>query len=288
MTLTAVQAGVYLHHLCFESSDPARLARFYGDVMNMDVTKMADGEWRCEGPARRMIIVPGNDKKLAFAGMACRDKDGVQDLKSRAQSEGIKILESPSPYLGAGSFAVRDPDGHLICFGAAKASENTKKGISGPVQHLTFASLDVERFAEFYHGKLGFGLSDRVLHSDGSMATCFTRGNHEHHNIACFKSDRVGVDHHSYEAGEWITIRDWCDHFAAHNVQLMWGPGRHGPGNNLFIFIVDPDGNWIEVSAELEVVHDRPVKDWPQAERTLNKWGKAILRTPVSDKGATA
>jgi len=41
---------------------------------------------------------------------------------------------------------------------------------------------------------------------------------------------------------------------------LEWGPGRHGPGNNLFVFVHDPEGNWIEISAELEqVTPDRPV-----------------------------
>ena len=278
MTLTAVQAGTYLHHLAFESANPARLARFYADVMDMNLTEVSDREWLCEGPARRMIVMPGKDKKMAFAGLACRDADGVAALKARAQSEGIEILESTSPYLDQ-AFAVRDPDGHLICFGLARTEIASPKGINGPTQHLTFASLDVERFVDFYHGKLGFGLSDRALHEDGSLATAFTRGNHEHHNIACFKTDRTGVDHHSYEAGEWITIRDWCDHFAGHDVQLMWGPGRHGPGNNLFIFIEDPDGNWIEVSAEIEVVHDRNTVDWPQGPRTLNKWGRAILRS---------
>jgi len=60
---------------------------------------------------------------------------------------------------------------------------------------------------------------------------------------------------------------------------LMWGPGRHGPGNNLFVFIEDIDGNWIEISAELETVIGRPPKNWPQEERTLNLWGKAIMRS---------
>ena len=278
MTLTAVQAGAYLHHLAFESAAPADLAAFYADVMDMDCTRVSEVEWRCSGPARRMMIVPGETKKLAFAGLACRDMDGFDLLKARAVSEGLEILVSPSPYFSE-AFAVRDPDGHLICFGLAKEDDAPRSGIRGPTQHLTFASKDVERFVEFYHGKLGFGLSDRVLHRDGSIATAFTRSNHEHHSIACFLSDHVGVDHHSYEAGEWITIRDWCDHFAKHDVQVMWGPGRHGPGNNLFIFIEDPDGNWIEVSAELEVIHDRDTVDWPQDPRTLNKWGHAILRS---------
>jgi catechol 2,3-dioxygenase len=279
MSLTAVRAGAYLHHLAFESSDPRRLAGFYSDAMDMNAAQTGEGEWRCEGPGRRMIIKRGENKKLAFAGLACRDSEGLDELRLRALAEGIEVLESPSPYFEKGAFAVRDPDGHLICFGIAKADECKRKGLRAPTQHLTFASFDVEAFADFYHGKLGFALSDRVVHKDGSLATCFVRSNHEHHTIACFKSSRQGVDHHSYEAGEWDTIRDWCDRFGERRIPLMWGPGRHGPGNNLFIFIEDPDGNWIEVSAELEVVHDRPVKDWPQEPYTLNMWGKAILRS---------
>ena len=161
----------------------------------------------------------------------------------------------------------------------AKSQSKVSSKINGPLQHLTFATLDVEKFVNFYVGKLGFCISDRVIHPDGKLATCFVRSNHQHHTVACFKSDRVGVDHHSYEAGEWNTIRDWCDHFASNNIELMWGPGRHGPGNNLFVFIEDPDGNWIEISAELEIIQDRLIKDWPQEEKTLNLWGKAILRS---------
>jgi catechol 2,3-dioxygenase len=278
MNLTTVQASAYLHHLAFESADPSGLAKFYADVMNMELMQTSEREWRCEGPARRMIVMPGESRKLAFAGLACRDADGLRAIRERAAEEGIEVLESPSPYFSEG-FAVRDPDGHLICFGLAKPDAVTRHGLRGPTQHLTFASHDVESFVEFYHRKLGFALSDRVLHDDGALATAFTRSNHEHHTIACFKSDRVGVDHHSYEAGEWDSIRDWCDHFASQDVQLVWGPGRHGPGNNLFIFIEDPDKNWIEVSAELEVIHDSDVFDWPQHPRTLNKWGRAIMRS---------
>ena len=279
MTLTVVQASAFLHHLAFESADPERLTAYYADTMDMDLHKISDAEWRCEGPGRRMIVVPGENRKLAFAGLACRDAEGLAAIRARAESEEIEVLESPSPYLKDGAFAVRDPMGHLICFGLAAPDENTRKAIPGPTQHLTFASLDVDAFVNFYHHKLGFALVDRVLHDNGDLATAFLTSNHEHHTIACFKSDRDGVDHHSYEAGDWNYIRDWCDHFAEREIQIMWGPGRHGPGNNLFAFITDPDENWIEISAELEVVHDRPVKDWPQEERSLNLWGRGILRS---------
>lgn len=279
VTLTAFQSGFYLHHLSFESQRPERLALFYSNVMDMDLNKQSDSEWRCEGPGRRIVFVPGENKKLAYAGLACGNIEGLKALRSRAYSENIKILECGSPYFEDGAFSLRDPDGNLICFGVESFADNKRKAIKGPIQHLTFASFDVERFRDFYHYKLGFKVTDQVLHDNGSLATCFTTSNHEHHTIACFKSDRKGIDHHSYEAGDWNYIRDWCDHFSDHNIRLIWGPGRHGPGNNLFVFIEDPDGNWIEVSAELEVVCDREVIDWPQTERTLNLWGNAILRS---------
>ena len=63
--------------------------------------------------------------------------------------------------------------------------------------------------------------------------------NNENHTIACFKSDRIEIDHHSYETSEWTRIKNWCDSFEKKGIQLKWGPGRHGPGNNLFIFVSD-------------------------------------------------
>ncbi|MCA8883600.1 MAG: VOC family protein [Rhodobacteraceae bacterium] len=280
MSHTAVHAGAYLHHLAFESSNPEQLANFYASVMDMTLTRASDTEWRCEGPKRRMVVVPGEDKKMHYAGLALRNPDGLEMMRARAEAEGVELLDSPSPYFKDGAFAVRDPNGQLICFGLAIEETPGLKGIQGPTQHLTYASTDVQAFVDFYAGKLGFQLTDKVLHEDGRMATAFTTSNHEHHTIACFYTpDRNGVDHHSYEAGDWVYIRDWCDHFAEHDVQLTWGPGRHGPGNNLFIFITDPDGNWIEVSAELEVIYDRETVNWPQHPRTLNKWGRAILRS---------
>lgn len=277
MTYTALHAAAYLHHIELQSSNPARLAKFYGDAMQMQVEQKGE-IFICRGPQRRLIVSKGQDKKLAVGAFAVRDADAVRLMRERATKEGLNPQDENSPLMDQ-AFSVVDPDGNKIVFGLGKADPEGLTGLKGPTQHLTLATHDPEAIEAFYCGKLGFAVSDRVRKPNGEVATIFTRGNHEHHNLACFRSDRVGVDHHSYEAGDWMVIRDWCDHLATLDIQLMWGPGRHGPGNNLFIFIVDPDGNWIEISAELEVIHDRPVKEWPHAERTLNLWGKGILRS---------
>lgn len=276
--LTTVASGAYLHHIRLLSPEPERLAHFYGAAMNMHVERRADDDFLCSGPGRRLLIGAGDRNVLGHGAFAVRDRNALESIRERAGREGLPLSDPSYGLFGAGVFAVSDPDGNTIQFGLSADPVEKRHGLRGPIQHLTLATRDVDAIEGFYAGKLGFAVSDKVMSDDGRTMTCFMRSNHEHHSLACFYQDRQGIDHHSYEAGEWDTIRDWCDHLAEHDVQLMWGPGRHGPGNNLFIFIVDPDGNWIEISAELEVVHDRPTKTWRHEERTLNKWGKAIMR----------
>lgn len=275
---TAVSAGAYLHHMQLQSSDPAKLADFYADAMDMEARQLEGGDWMCEGPLRRMLFTPGSNKRLGYAGFACRDADGLAAIRARADAGGVAILPSPSPLFGPDAFAVADPDGNVIAFGVAR-QEPVHAGLRGPLQHLTLASHDPVAIERFYVEQLGFLTSDTVCDGDGQLMVCWMRSNHEHHTLACFRHSQQGIDHHSYEAGDWSVIKDWCDRMGSRRIPLMWGPGRHGPGNNLFVFVVDPDGNWIEISAELEIMYDRPAKQWPHEEHTVNLWGRGILRS---------
>lgn len=277
MSATAVKAAAYTHHLHMTSPVPEDLARFYADAMDMTVAPHGDG-WLVRGPGRRVLLTRGPRNGVGHIGMGVRDAEGLAELRARAITEGL----SPQPFrtdlFHAGAFSVKDPDGNLLAFGLA-AEEPATKGLRGPLQHVTFATRDIARFEQFYVGKLGFAVSDYVVRKpDGQVTTVFMRSNHEHHTIGVFLQDRTGIDHHSYEAGEWGVLKDWCDRFGERRIRLDWGPGRHGPGNNLFAFVTDPDGNWIEISAELEVIYDRPARTWVHEERTLNLWGPGRFR----------
>jgi catechol 2,3-dioxygenase len=278
MKFTAVQAGAHIHHINLRSPDPERLAAFYANAMDMEVERL-DGEWLCTGPMRRVIIGQGEAKMLGYGALGCRSREVLAQLRERIEAEGVHLEASPSPLFEEGAFGVRDHENNLILFGFGREDRRVNgHRMHAPIQHLTLATHDLEGFESFYAGKLGFSVTDRVRNDDGVMTTCFTTSNHEHHTIAAFLSDRQGIDHHSYEAGEWITIRDWCDRMGDRKIPIMWGPGRHGPGNNLFVFIEDPDGNWIEISAELEVIYGRAAQEWRHEPYTLNKWGRAIMR----------
>ena len=72
MTYTALAAAAYLHHIELQSSNPERLAKFYGEAMQMQVAKQGE-IYICRGPQRRLIISKGTDKKLGLGAFACRD-----------------------------------------------------------------------------------------------------------------------------------------------------------------------------------------------------------------------
>ena len=280
MEINAIQAGFNLDHIAIETNDKNKLTNFYKNIMKMKHVVRRNNDIICMGPSRKLIIRDGKKNKLSFAGFSCRSKKNLNYFKSFVLKNDVKILDFENPYLKKESFSISDPDGNIISFGMS-LPEKVKliDNLKGPLQHLTFSSLDVESFQEFYSKKLGFKITDTVVHKDGNLATSFITSNHEHHTLACFKSKTNGIDHHSYEVGDWNYIKNWCDHFSDHDIKLVWGPGRHGPGNNLFVFIEDPDKNWIELSAEIEIIHNRKKRAWPQVEKTLNLWGNAIMRS---------
>jgi catechol 2,3-dioxygenase len=112
------------------------------------------------------------------------------------------------------------------------------------------------------------------------LRACFLRTDVLHHALALFFAPAGCFDHQSFEAPDWDSMKVWGDHMAAIQVPIVWGIGRHGPGNDVFFMVRDPDGNLAEISSEIEhCTPGRPAGLWPHEERTLNLWGKAILRS---------
>jgi catechol 2,3-dioxygenase len=223
MSLKALEANAYLHHLHLGSPNPERLAGFYANAMAMTAAKHEDSRWLVRGPGRRVHFSKGAAKTLVHAGFAVRDEHSLAALRARAKEQDLAPVDAETLLMNHGAFAVKDPDGNKIIFGVAADEPNPPPGLRGPIQHLTLATRDVGAIENFYADKLGFAVSDRILNEAGKVMTCFMRGNHEHHNLACFYQERQGIDHHSYEAGEWNTIRDWADRLAERDIQLMWG-----------------------------------------------------------------
>ena len=204
-----------------------------------------------------MLFKHGSPNTLACAGYAVKDAEALARLESTIRNESWPVERlTESTLFQPGALSIRDPDQNEIHFGLLADDDKPEvAGLRARLQHIVVASRQARRLSEFYQRVLGFTLSDNVVDETGQLKTAFLRCSPEHHSFAVFQASGDRFDHHCYEAGDWSLIRDWGDHFASKNVKVEWGPGRHGPGNNLFLFVHDLDDNWLEISAELE---DRP------------------------------
>jgi catechol 2,3-dioxygenase-like lactoylglutathione lyase family enzyme len=269
----------HLHHLQFASPQPERLAQFAYDALQMTVHREG-ADWVCSAPGRLLVYSPGKPQTLLSAGYAVENHAVLEALKVRLLSQDISLEAAPLPFFEDDAVTFRDPDGNCMCFGRPRSRRPAAEGLAARLQHVVVGSTDAMRMTRFYTEVVGFRLSDRVLDDQGELRTSFLRTDQEHHSLAVFQADTCRLDHHCYETSNWNLLRDWADHFSEAGLTLQWGPGRHGPGNNLFIFVHDPDDNWLEISAELEVVSEqRSTGVWPHVERTLNLWGRGHLRS---------
>jgi len=236
-----------LHHLHVVSEDPARLIEFYQRLLDMTLV-MTDGpETVLVGPKRTMTIVPAGNGAQPYWGFALKSQAGLAALRRRLEQNDTQIEPLASPLFEPGAFIVADPQGRRMAFGLPAAHAQAASGMPGRLQHTVFQTTELEPVVRFYTEQLGFTISDEVVDTDDTIKVVFMRSDDEHHSLAFFQGSKNEWDHHCYETNEWNDIRDWGDRFAAAKVPIFFGPGRHGPGRNLFFMVNDPDGNRVEL-----------------------------------------
>ena len=279
MTKTPLWSST-LDHICLETSQMDSMREFYTSALGLKETSITGDKWLLEGPSRRLLISKGTAKKLSYTGFCAKDDAQLIKIREFIVNGGGTPIDNPSPLIQQGGFAVRDPDDNVLCFGVSNQPSCSAAGLDGRLQHVVVATGNLQEMMKYYQNVLGFLPSDVVKTEEGRVTAAFYRSNPEHHSFAAFAADEPGFDHFAFETPSWNHIRDWADHLAKFDIPIWWGPGRHGAGNNLFFMVLDPDGNKIEISAELELMDwDHPLRYWPHDRRTLNLWGNAWMRS---------
>jgi catechol 2,3-dioxygenase-like lactoylglutathione lyase family enzyme len=114
--------------------------------------------------------------------------------------------------------------------------------------HLAFNVADIQKVVGFYTDILGFRVSD--WRSD---FFAFLRCGPDHHTINFASHGAHEKMHHiAFELKDWAEIQRACDFLGRHNYHLVWGPGRHVIGHNVFIYHKNPDGQIMELYCELD------------------------------------
>ncbi len=138
-------------------------------------------------------------------------------------------------------------------------------------EHLSCKVLNLRAEERFLKEGFGFRFSDRM----GFLASWW-HCDDDHHGIALTLSPRPELSHYAYSWPDFGALGRAADRLrAARDRKCIWGPSRHGPGNNHFVYFHDEDGAMIECCSELaQMEADGYVaRNWSMHPRTINQWG---------------
>lgn len=277
-------------HIGFTVPDVAQAEWFYARVLGMvRHSELDNGGVRLGwGLGHHVLdLIPG-EPGLAHFGFEVRDEGGLDGIAERLRAGGYETEQLDPSFVDEAlgeqaGILTRTPEGTPVHFHSPvlRQGENSADTGRRPIkfQHTTIGTADVLPMIDFFVNTIGFRISDQL--EDGRF--CWLRSDHDHHTLAIVNIDQAGVlDHYSYDLAEWEDFKAWCDRLTELDVVVQWGPGRHGPGNNLFVFFDDPAGNHIELSAEMEKFYDSHVtyvpRRWKPVPSSVNLWGGQLPR----------
>ncbi len=197
-------------------------------------------------------------------------------LAARLNQSGIELALEPrdgNPEIGD-TLWFNDPDGNRIEISVTSddsltlppASSEGRRTRLHPhaLQHVAIRTLHMEAMADFYTEALGFDISDWLLRE-----CVWLRCNGDHHTLILIEG-KPDIDHIGYSIPAGPELLAWADYLSRQQTPILWGPGRHGAGN-------DAEGMHIELSAELQQYYDRdvttPPRLWHSRPTALNLWG---------------
>lgn len=106
----------------------------------------------------------------------------------------------------------------------------------------------------------------------------FMRISNQHHSMAIAKGPHTSLHHVSFEMRGLDEYMRGSGRVMRAGFQKVWGPGRHMAGDNTFTYFLDPHGNTVEYTTELELLDEDTwhphVYDFSKPEVT-DQWGTA-------------
>jgi catechol-2,3-dioxygenase len=270
------------------------MQRHYQDVLGLPLSTEAGGDlyFACGGEHHALSL--HRDGPAGFRHVGFQIAGPLDGALAQLRAQGVAASLNSDLFPGIGStIEIADADGYAIYLYCEAAPAKVRYGSAGirpdKIGHVALRVKSAPDTTKFYTDVLGFRWSDWL-----EDFFVFLRCNCDHHSMNFLTSPRRGLFHVAFEMRDFAAIGRGVDVLAAHRIPLIWGPGRHGMGHNLFAYHRDPDGNVVEIIADLDRMADerlgyfdpRPYhednpqrpKVWKRDPAAANKWG--ILPPP--------
>lgn len=266
--MTELGMITHLRHVDIAVPDHDAQVAFYTDMWGLaqvgsdsGVTYLAP-----EGsPEQYQVRVrAATDKRLDLIAFGAANAADVDTLAEQLGRDGITLVTQPDALQTPGGgygFRFFDVDGRTVEISSDVAVRQHRKieekeSIPVKLSHVVLNSADPETTVAFYDKHLAFRLSDTLMHPRMGSMMWFMRCNPQHHSMAVARGPHTSLHHLSFELRGIDEYLRGTGRLLRAGVEKVWGPGRHQAGNNTFTYFLDPHGNTMEYTTELEVLDE--------------------------------
>src|SRR5665213_549160 len=267
-------------HVALEVPDLDASVHWATTVMGMRETRR-DGAtvYLTHGDCHHSLQYIASDRSaLDHIALEAHDGTALDALSQRLAAAGIALI-SDTPQEHGLDRAIRfaGPAGHVIEVFAGMADAgpaHTGAGVQPrKFSHPMLSCEDSGPTVALLIDTLGFRLSDDV----GEGTLVFLRCNPDHHGVGVARGPRTGLNHYAWEVESLATLGALGDLLDRNDGRFIWGPGRHGAGQNVYTYHFDPAGAMVEYCADMYQVWDEatyvPGRWSLDDARFANMWG---------------
>jgi catechol 2,3-dioxygenase-like lactoylglutathione lyase family enzyme len=264
-------------HIALRVRDLNAAVDFQRDVLGLVETERRGrvAYLTCNERHHELILIESERRGYDHIALEVADAAALEAVRRDAVAAGGELLGEifdDEPGIDRAAL-VRGPAGHvykLFCgmqtLGAAPPGDRPSR-----FEHASIKARRLGPVERFLADGLGFRFSDRM----GRTASWW-HCDADHHGMALIFGPRHELSHYAWSVPDLNAIGRVADRLAARGRKLVFGPSRHGPGNNLFAYFKDADGALVECCADLAVMPphgDYVPKRWPGGFGAINRWG---------------
>ncbi len=271
-----------LRSVAIGTPDLALSERFYTQVWGLEVAAR-QGEavyLRATGADHHVLALhPRAVAEILSVTFRVDAATDLTQLAERAGRLGARVLSGPAPTGEPGGgvlLELAEPQGGVYRFVQGDALHDDageRPDRASRLAHVNLNSHDVDAQTRFFEQGLGFVLTDR------SKLMAFLRCNSDHHAVVLAEAKASGLNHIAFLVPDWESVMRAAGRLVDAGYPIGWGVGRHGPGDNVFAYFVDPVGFVVEFTAEVLQVDDgyrvRGPEEWVWPPGRTDQWGIA-------------
>ncbi len=271
-------------HIVMSVEDPKAAAEDLCDVVGLRITE-EDGDtvYLSSNDRHHEVTYVKGENGAVATGLEAVSAEAVDEIAARAKSDGLTILrDTPigKHYDRAVSFVA--PGGSVFEVHTPIKRNQAKSFIGGGgarpkrIEHINTIVPDPRAFGEFCATTLAMKMTDQT---DGGDFCWYRSEDGFHHTIAIGPGE-PGLHHYAFDLYSMEDLARIADNLALKDRALVWGPGRHGAGSNIFTYYADQTGCLVENSVEMAHIDNDVTyepRTWDISEgiegRWVNQWG---------------